>query len=130
MCWGGLHILRKKNKESESVHVFVWESMICAPLYGCLPHGQGITTQGGGHLTGRRWQRQTDRDGGVINTLINNYLNNDTRYTGVSGRGTEGQPGSRRRERSSTKKMKRRLFEKAGGKSDREGEVTRQDGRL
>nr|XP_010767630.1 PREDICTED: serine-rich coiled-coil domain-containing protein 1-like [Notothenia coriiceps] len=33
----------------------------------------------------------TDRDGGDINTLINNYPNNDTRYTGVGGRGTEGQ---------------------------------------
>lgn len=49
--------------------------------------GQGITAQGGGHLTGHRWQRQTDRGGGDINTLINNYLYNDTGYSGVDGRG-------------------------------------------
>lgn len=35
----------------------------------------------------------TDRDGGDINMLINNYPNNDTRYTRVGGRGTEGQEG-------------------------------------
>lgn len=60
-------------------------------MYGFLPRGQGITAQGGGHLTGHRWPRQTDRDGGDINTLINNYLNNDTRYTGMGWRGLKGQ---------------------------------------
>lgn len=66
------------------------------PCYGSLPHGQDRTAQGGGHLTGHRWHQQTDRDGGDINTLINNYLNNDTRCTGVGGRETEGQEGRRR----------------------------------
>ena len=64
------------------MYVFVSESLICAPMYGSLPRGQGRTAQGGRHLTGYRWQQQTDRDIGDINTLINNYLNNDTGHTG------------------------------------------------
>lgn len=57
------------------------------PCSFSFPHGQDRTAQGGGHLTGHRWHQQTDRDGGDINTLINNYLNNDTRYTRVGRRG-------------------------------------------
>lgn len=75
------------------MYVLVWESLICAPMNASLSLGQGITAQGSGHLTGHRWYRQTDGDGGDINTLINNYLNNDT---GVGGMGTEGQEGRRR----------------------------------
>lgn len=39
----------------------------------------------------------TDRDGGDINMLINNYLNNDTRREGR--RRTEGQEGRKRTQR-------------------------------
>lgn len=85
VCLCGFMCLRKKNTEREKVYVLVWESLICAPMYGCLSLGQGRTAQGVGHLTGHRWYRQTDRDSGDINTLINNYLNNDTGYTGVGG---------------------------------------------
>ena len=55
------------------------------PCMAFSPHGQDVAAQEGGHLTGHRWQRQTDREGGDINTLINNYLNNDNGYTRVGG---------------------------------------------
>lgn len=82
MCLCGFVHL-KKEEQKERARVFVWEALICAPMYGSLPYGQGRMAQGGGHLTEYRWQRQTDRDIGDINTLINNYLNNDTGYTGL-----------------------------------------------
>lgn len=89
--------LRKKNRERDSMYMSVWESLICAPVYGSLPHGQDRTAQGGGHLTGHRWHQQTDRDGGDINILINNYLNNDTVYRSRREGGQEGirRPGER-----------------------------------
>lgn len=63
------------------MHVLVWESL-CPPVWLSPPRA-------GQNGTGRRapnWAQMaaTDRDGGGgINTLINNYLNNDTGYTGV-----------------------------------------------
>lgn len=75
-----------------------------------LPHGQGRSAQGGGHLAGHRWQQQTDTDGGGINTLINNYLNNDT---GVCRR-TEGEKEMQgEREREGWEDMRKR--ERSGG---------------
>lgn len=35
----------------------------------------------------------TDRDGGDINTLINNYVNNDTGYTGMEWGGGDRRTG-------------------------------------
>ena len=99
---------RRPEEEGVYVYAFVSESLICAPMYGSLPRGQGRTAQGGRHLTGYRWQRQTDRDIGDINTLINNYLNNDTGHTGGEGGGCGREGGHRGRNR----KMRTR-FEKA-----------------
>lgn len=73
-------------------------------MYGSFPHGQDRTAQGGGHLTGHRWHQQTDRDGGDINTLINNYLNNDTRQEGQDRDGR----GDREGGREDSRKMGRR----------------------
>lgn len=78
MCARGDLCVQEIRTEKERVYALVWESLISAPMYGSLPHGQGTAAQGGRHLTGYRWQRQTNRDVGDINTLINNYLNNDT----------------------------------------------------
>ncbi len=50
---------RTNNREGESVHVLLWKCVICAPMYSSLPCGQGRAAQGGGHLTGHRWQQQT-----------------------------------------------------------------------
>lgn len=77
--------------------VLVWLSLICAPVYGSLPLRQGRTARGGGHLTGHRWYQQTDCDGGDTNTLINNYVNNDTGYTGAGGWGWGGKEMEGRR---------------------------------
>lgn len=74
----------------------------------------------------------TDRDGGDINTLINNYVNNDTGYTGMEWGGGqkdrrgEGHWGGGHEE---NRKM-RRGFEKARRKTDREGKGTGQDWRM
>lgn len=77
---------KEEQRQRECACVCVGVSDLC-PHVWLSPPGQGITAQGGGHLTGHRWQRQTDRGGGDINTLINNYLYNDTGYSGVDGRG-------------------------------------------
>lgn len=75
-----LCVSKKENREGESVHVFVWESL-CPPVWlSPLRAGQ--------NGTGRRapnWAQMaaTDRDDGGINMLINNYLNNDTGYIEV-----------------------------------------------
>lgn len=66
---------RNKNREGESVHVFVWESL-CPPVWLSPPRA-------GQNGTGRwapNWAQMaaTDRDGGGVNMLINNYVNNDT----------------------------------------------------
>lgn len=63
------------------------------------PHVWLVPPRAGQNGTGR-WAPNraqmvaTDRDDGDINTLINNYLNNDTK--GEGRRGTEGQEGRRR----------------------------------
>ena len=80
-------MFKEEDPRKRNVRVCVRVSNL-RPIYGSLPHGQGRTTQGGGHLTGYRWQQQTDRDTGDINALINNYPNNDTRYIRVGGKGT------------------------------------------
>lgn len=77
---------KEEQRQRECACVCVGVSDLC-PHVWLSPPGQGITAQGGGHLTGHRWQRQTDRGGGDINTLINNYLYNDTGYSGVDGWG-------------------------------------------
>lgn len=98
-------VSKKNNTERESVYVFVWE--ICAPVYGSLS-----PPRAGQNGTGRRapnWAQMaaTDRDGGDINTLINNYLNNDTGYTGVGGRGDRRTGGEKDTGREDMRKTER-----------------------
>lgn len=120
---------RKKNRKRECVRMCLCVSDLC-------PHVWLSPPRAGQNGAGRRapnWAQMaaTDRDGGGINTLINNYLNNDTGYTRVGRRGTEGQEGRRRlggRTSEEIGKM-RRGFEKAGRKSDREGKGRGQDGK-
>lgn len=85
---------KKEQRKRECACVCVGVSDLC-------PHVWLSPPRAGQNGTGRRapnWAQMaaTDRDGGGINTLINNFLNNDTRYTRVGGRGTEGQEGRRR----------------------------------
>lgn len=86
--------------------VFVWESLLCAPVYGSLPPRAG---QNGTRRQAPNWAQMaaTDRDGGDINTLINNCLNNDTGYTGEGGGGAEGQEGRGRHVRKDMRKTER-----------------------
>lgn len=74
-------------------------------MYGFIfPHRQDIAAQGGRHLTGHRWQQQTARDGSDINTLINNYLNNDSGYTGVGRRRDRRRGGEKEKENGKDRK--------------------------
>lgn len=115
----------KKNRKRESV-------CMCSCVSDLCPHVWLSPPRAGQNGAGRRapnWAQMaaTDRDGGGINTLINNYLKNDTGYTRVGGRGTEGQEG-RLGGRTSEEIGKMRGFEKARRKSDREGKGRGQDG--
>lgn len=122
-----------EQRKGECARAFVWGvSDLC-------PHVWLSPPRAGQNGTGRRapnWAQMaaTDRDGGDINTLINNYLNNDTGYTGVGGDGdrrTGGEKGDWEggREENGRKGKTRRGFEKARRKSDGEGKGTGRDGK-
>lgn len=70
---------RNESREGESVHVFAWECL-CPPVW-LSPLRAGPN---GTRRRAPNWAQMAaaDRHGGGINTLINNYLNNDTGYTG------------------------------------------------
>lgn len=75
----------RTEKERACMRLCVGVSDLCPRVWLSPPRA-------GQNSTGRRapnWAQMaaTDRDGGGINTLINNYLNNDTGYTGVGGEG-------------------------------------------
>lgn len=95
---------------------------VCVAVSDPCPHVWLSPLRAGQNGTGRRapnWAQMaaTDRDGGDINTLINNYPNNDTGYTGVGGRRTEGQEGEKETGREDVRKRgKMRRGERVTGR--------------
>lgn len=93
------------------MHVFAWECL-CPPVW-LSPLRAGPN---GTRRRAPNWAQMaaTDRHGGGINTLINNYLNNDTGYTGG---------------RQEDMEMRRRFEEAAREReSDRDGKGSGQGG--
>lgn len=81
-------ICESKKRRTEKERVCV---CFCVGVSDLCPHVWLSPPRAGQSGTGRRapnWAQMaaTDRDGGDINTLINNYPNNDTGYTGVGGK--------------------------------------------
>lgn len=123
----GLCVIERRGggeRERERLeYVFEWESLICGPMYGSLPPRAG---QSGAGRRAPNWAQMaaTDRDGGDINTLINNYPNNDTLYTSGGGRGGQKERGRQSARKSGAEDLRRpaeRSTERVKEQGGREG---------